>query len=79
MILDIYETMLKTARATEVPKYVGITFNISKSKSKEFWEDKSLEKEHDIVFHEWEPVKNSRYEKMFCGIKFAIQFNHKED
>lgn len=76
MILEIYEAMLETAQTTEVPKYIELTYNIDEEQSKEFWADKGLKKEHELLFEEWDSEGRSRYKKTFYGIKFAIQFNY---
>ena len=78
MVLELYKSMLKIAETQEVPKYVEMTFHISKKESESFWEDESLSNEHRLLFDEWEmdSKKSSRYTKIFYGIKFAIEFNH---
>lgn len=76
MILEIYQSMLKTAQDGAVPNFVELTYHIDKEKSKEFWGNKSLKHEHNLIMDEWEPVSKGRYKKTFYGIKFAIQFNY---
>jgi hypothetical protein len=76
MILEIYQSMLKTAKEGGIPDYVEMTYHIEKDQSKGFWADATLKHEHEMLLDEWEPVSKGRYKKTLYGIKFAIQFDY---
>ena len=74
MLLEIYNSMLKTAQ-NEVPSYIDMVFFISKEQSKEFWENPEYKNECQLLFDEWSfNTKTERYYKKLMGISFFIEF-----
>lgn len=78
MLLEIYESMLETAKNGKVPEYVELVFHIDKKQSVEFWENRD-DAEMQMLFMEWDSKKESRYYKQFYGIRFAIQFDNSSE
>ena len=74
MLLEIYNSMLKTASTQKPPKYIEHVFYISIEQSEYFWQNKDLKNEQEQLLKEWNPGEKSRYTKTFYGIRFAIQF-----
>ena len=76
MILEIYKSMIETVQNTEaIPKYITLTYHVNNDvNSKDFWDNKELLPEQEILLNEWTSPKEGLYTKTFYGVKFAIQF-----
>lgn len=70
--------MISTAKQGNIPKFVEMVYHINKENGNQFWSDKTLKHEHEMLMTEWEPDNHnkyvSRYTKVLYGTKFAIQF-----
>lgn len=68
--------MIEAAQNLEIPNFIELVYHIDKEQSQMFWNDKSLQKEHDMLLMEWESPIRGMYKKTMYGIRFAIQFEY---
>lgn len=73
MLLEIYKDMLYQVQNKKHKSYVTIVYEINLEESEAFWTIRK-DGESVILQSEWISPTQGRYEKIFYGHRFAIQF-----